>query len=54
MFRQIGRFGPLTAALYPIPLTFFIVVFVRSLWRTHVRRSVEWRGRTVSTSPGRR
>lgn len=53
MFRQVGRFGVLTAALFPVPLTFFVVVFVRSLWRTHVRHSVTWRGRAVSTAADR-
>lgn len=49
MFRAVGRFGLLTAVLYPLPATVFVAVFVRSLWRTHVRHSVEWRGRTLST-----
>lgn len=50
LFRQVGRFGVLTAIAYPVLLVFFMGVFVRSLWRTHVRRSVEWRGRTIETS----
>ena len=54
MFRQVGRFGPVTALLFPVPLVFFIAVFVRSLWRTHVRHSVTWRGRAVSTLVDRR
>jgi 4,4'-diaponeurosporenoate glycosyltransferase len=53
MFRQVGSFGPITAALYPIPLVGFVVVFLRSLWQTHVRHSVTWRGRAVSTAPDR-
>jgi 4,4'-diaponeurosporenoate glycosyltransferase len=53
MFRQVGSFGVLTAALYPIPLVFFVLVFIRSLWRTHVRHNVTWRGRAVSTAPDR-
>ena len=53
MFRQLGSFGPLTALAFPVPLAFFVVVFVRSLWRTHVRRHVTWRGRAVSTVPDR-
>jgi 4,4'-diaponeurosporenoate glycosyltransferase len=47
MFRQVGRFGPLTAVCSPVLVVFFFGVFARSLWRTHVRRSVEWRGRTI-------
>ncbi|MFN7149104.1 MAG: glycosyltransferase [Microthrixaceae bacterium] len=53
MFRQVGSFGPLTATLFPIPLVGFIVVFLRSLWLTHVRHAVTWRGRSVSTAPDR-
>jgi 4,4'-diaponeurosporenoate glycosyltransferase len=53
MFRQVGSFGALTAVLFPIPLVGFIVVFLRSLWLTHVRHSVTWRGRSVSTAPDR-
>jgi 4,4'-diaponeurosporenoate glycosyltransferase len=47
--RRVGRFSPLTAALYPIPLAFFVAVFLRSLVRTFVRRQVTWRGRTIRT-----
>lgn len=54
MFRQVGRFGIVTAALFPVPLVFFVAIFLRSLWRTHVRHSVTWRGRAVSTVAGRR
>lgn len=53
MFRQVGSFGPITALLFPIPLVGFVVVFLRSLWLTHVRHSVTWRGRAVSTAPDR-
>ncbi len=53
MFRQLGSFGPLTALVFPVPLAFFVAVFIRSLWRTHVRHHVTWRGRAVSTVPDR-
>lgn len=53
MFRQVGNFSPLTALAFPIPLAFFGVIFCRSLWRTHVRHSVTWRGREISTVPDR-
>jgi 4,4'-diaponeurosporenoate glycosyltransferase len=53
MFSQVGRFGTVTAVLFPLPLLFFLVVFVRSLWWTHVRQSVTWRGRAVSTARSR-
>lgn len=47
MFRQVGRFGLATAALYPLLLVGFFAVFVRSLWQTHVRRTIRWRGRVI-------
>lgn len=53
MFRQVGRFRLLTAVLFPIPLAFFVAIFLRSLWSTYVRRSVTWRGRTISTAKAR-
>ncbi len=48
MFRKVGSFGLLTAALYPLLVVFFFGVFARSTWRTHVRHSVEWRGRKIA------
>ncbi len=53
MFRRVGSFGVLTALLYPLTLVWFVAIFVRSLWRTHVRHSVTWRGRAVSTAADR-
>jgi 4,4'-diaponeurosporenoate glycosyltransferase len=47
MLRQLGRFGVLTAVLYPAPALVFVLVFVRSVWLTLVRRRVSWRGRHV-------
>lgn len=52
MLTRIGRFGWATAAAFPIPLAFFLVVFGRSLVLTHLRGQVRWRGRAVPT--GRR
>lgn len=49
MFARVGRFGPATALVYPVPLLVFLAVFLRSLWRTLVRHSVTWRGRLVPT-----
>jgi hypothetical protein len=45
--RRLGRFRWWAWGLYPLPLLVFVAVFARSAWRTHVRRSVTWRGRTV-------
>lgn len=49
LFRRVGRFSPLTALLYPIPLAFFVGVFLRSAVLTFVRHEVRWRGRTLRT-----
>lgn len=54
MLGRIGRFPPTTAALYPIALGFFLVVFARSLVLTYARRQVTWRGRTIDTGRRRR
>jgi 4,4'-diaponeurosporenoate glycosyltransferase len=48
MLRQVGRFRWWTALLYPITTALFVVVFLRSLWITVVRRRVTWRGRTIA------
>jgi 4,4'-diaponeurosporenoate glycosyltransferase len=47
--RRVGRFGLLSAALYPVLLVFFLVVFVRSVVLTAFGRPVWWRGRRVAT-----
>jgi 4,4'-diaponeurosporenoate glycosyltransferase len=52
MLARVGRFGAATPLAYPVPLAFFLVVFVRSLVLTHVRGEVRWRGRAVAA--GRR
>jgi 4,4'-diaponeurosporenoate glycosyltransferase len=49
----VGSFGPLTALFYPVLLVFFCGIFVRSLWRTYVRRSVQWRDRQISLHSAR-
>jgi 4,4'-diaponeurosporenoate glycosyltransferase len=45
--RATGRFGPLTALVYPVSLVVFVALFLRSTYRLRVRRSVRWRGRTI-------
>ena len=47
LFDQVGAFGIVTAALYPVLVVAFLAVFTRSMWRTHVRHSVRWRGRLI-------
>jgi 4,4'-diaponeurosporenoate glycosyltransferase len=49
MLRRIGSFGLHAAALFPIPLAFFLVVFVRSALLTLVRGRVSWKGREIAT-----
>lgn len=49
VFRPVGRFGVATAALHPVPLLFFLAVFVWSNVRTFVAGEVTWRGRVITT-----
>ncbi|HUP86626.1 MAG TPA: glycosyltransferase family A protein [Acidimicrobiales bacterium] len=49
LLRRVGRFSMSTAAVYPVPLAFFIGVFLRSAILTFVRHEVRWRGRTIRT-----
>ena len=46
MLRQVGRFGPVTALLYPVLGAVFVAVFAWSLVLT-ARGEVRWKGRTV-------
>jgi 4,4'-diaponeurosporenoate glycosyltransferase len=47
MLRRIGSFRWWAWALYPVPLAFFIGLFVWSLWLTFARKRVSWRGRVL-------
>lgn len=47
MGRRVGRYGPVTAALYAVPLAVFVVLLVRSLVRRATGRPVSWRGRRL-------
>ena len=49
-FRQVGGFSLLDAALYPLHVVFFTLVFARSLVHTYVLRRVNWRGRRFRTN----
>jgi 4,4'-diaponeurosporenoate glycosyltransferase len=44
---RIGSFRWATAIVHPVATGAFILIFVRSLWSTVVRRQVRWRGRVV-------
>jgi 4,4'-diaponeurosporenoate glycosyltransferase len=46
--RRAGRFGVLTAMAYPLLVLFFLVIFLRSVALTALRRPVRWKGRPVS------
>jgi 4,4'-diaponeurosporenoate glycosyltransferase len=47
ILRRIGSFRWWTWAVFPLPLGAFGALFVRSMVRTHIRRSVRWRDRTI-------
>ena len=51
LMRRVGRFHPLVAVLFPIPLTVFVAVFTRSALRLLFNRPVRWRGRDVPSRP---
>lgn len=46
--RRAGNFSPTIIVLYPLFVLFFTVIFLYSLYRTHVKRSVMWRGRKIN------
>jgi 4,4'-diaponeurosporenoate glycosyltransferase len=48
LLRRVGRFSPWTAVLFPLPLLFFLAIFLRSLIATFVTRSVRWKGRRLA------
>jgi len=47
MLYRIGNFKPYTALLFPIPLLFFLIVFVYSFIIIFIRKNVSWKGRTI-------
>jgi len=47
--RRVGRYGLLSALLYPLLLAFFLAVFLRSVVLTATGSRVRWRGRLVPT-----
>jgi 4,4'-diaponeurosporenoate glycosyltransferase len=47
MLVRIGNFKFYTALFYPIPLTFFVLVFTYSFVRIFLRRRVQWKGREI-------
>lgn len=47
MARRVGRFQPWVAPLFPLPLTFFGLIMLRSLVLRFVLRRAVWKGRVV-------
>lgn len=45
MLRKVGSFSWLTALIYPVPLSFYLIVFVRSLGRAG--KNATWKGRKI-------
>ncbi len=50
--RRVGSFHAATSILFPVPLGVFLAVFTTSVWSTHVRRSITWRGRSIAVPTG--
>ena len=38
---------------HPLMAAFWLVIFVRSVWKTGIRRELEWRGRTYDAAETR-
>jgi len=49
MSFRIGNFNPLASILYPIPLAFFVIIFLYSFVLTFFRRRVTWKDRKIRT-----
>jgi len=49
--RRAGSMHPLTAALYPLAVVVFVVIFLRSLVAMVFRRDVTWKQRSVPSRP---
>lgn len=48
MLGRVGRFGPVTAAAFPLPLAAFVGFAVRSASKIGRGRPLAWRGRSLS------
>lgn len=47
MLRRVGRFGALSTVAFPLPLSTFVAIFVRSAGNRLLGRSPTWRGRRM-------
>jgi hypothetical protein len=45
--RRAGTAHPIAAALFPLLVVIFVVIFVRSAFLVAFRRDVTWKGRQV-------
>lgn len=52
MFFRVGTFRLYTAFLFPVSLLFFTGVFLRSVFLIRIKRSVRWKGITISLKGG--
>ncbi|MFC1585473.1 glycosyltransferase [Fibrobacterota bacterium] len=48
MSRRIGSFGILPALLFPVPLMFFLSVYIYSFINSFLRKQIIWKGRTLT------
>ena len=51
LLRRVGTFRWWVAVAFPIVTAFFVAVFLRSIWLTHIRRAVTWSGRVIDLRP---
>lgn len=54
MLKRIGNFKIFTAIFYPVPLLFFVIVFIWSLLLTFVLRRAKWKDRDIDVGANRR
>ncbi len=47
--KRVGNFGIISALLFPVHIFFFVFVFVYSLIKTFLFKSVNWKGRRIKT-----
>lgn len=45
--RRTGNFSYVALAFYPLLFLFFTILFIWSIYLTHVRKTVSWRGRKI-------
>ncbi len=53
MLRALGNFGVGSVVGFPVGVGVFVLIFLRSMFLTAVRRQVVWKGRSIPVRPGR-